>query len=125
MFVYIGQSKCFVFLAVWTDITNQPKSEQISIHRGYFMYHRFLQTAWLAQKESDINKYQTSRQYSRSVESKYTVCFTDLEQDSDFLKSFLATFIESIIFRGGRDSSKNWLELKIKPPYVNFACLNQ
>jgi len=27
------------------------------------MYHRFLQTAWLAPKESSINEYPTSRQY--------------------------------------------------------------
>jgi hypothetical protein len=51
------------FLAAWAEITNQPKSKQITFHRGDFMYHGFLLTALLAPKESNINKYLTGRQY--------------------------------------------------------------
>jgi hypothetical protein len=52
----------FFFLAAWAEITNKPKNKQIAFHRGDYMYHRFLLTAWLAPKESNINEYQTSRQ---------------------------------------------------------------
>jgi hypothetical protein len=40
-------------------------------------------------------------------------------------KSLMTTFVASIVLRGGRDSNKNWLELKIKPPYANLSCLNR
>jgi hypothetical protein len=30
-----------IFLATWAEITNQPKSKQITFHRGDFMYHIF------------------------------------------------------------------------------------
>jgi hypothetical protein len=33
----------------------------------------------------------------------------------------LTTFKMSVIFRGGLDSSDNWLEPKIKPPSANLA----
>ncbi len=41
----------------WAEITNKPKSKQITFHRGDYMYHRF------ASKKSNINEYQTRRQY--------------------------------------------------------------
>jgi hypothetical protein len=53
-----------VFLAARAEITNQLKSKQIIFHRGDFMYHRFLETAWLAVKY--IYKYLTIRQYQNS-----------------------------------------------------------
>jgi hypothetical protein len=56
-----------IFWAVWAEITNQPKSKQITFHRGDFMYHRFLYTAWLAPKEFNINKFLTSRQYQTGL----------------------------------------------------------
>jgi hypothetical protein len=31
-----------ILLATWVEITNQPKSKQITFHKGDFMYHRFL-----------------------------------------------------------------------------------
>jgi hypothetical protein len=34
--------KVLIFRAAWAEITNQPKSKQITCQRGYFMYHRFL-----------------------------------------------------------------------------------
>jgi hypothetical protein len=43
------------------------KCKQITFHRGYLMYHRFLQTAWLVPKESNINKYLTTRQYDNEL----------------------------------------------------------
>jgi hypothetical protein len=47
-----------------------------------------------------------------------TVCFTDLDQGSKMIifESILATFIASVVFSSPKGSSKNWLELKIKPP---------
>ncbi len=30
-----------IFLAAWAEITNKPKSKQITFHRGDYMYHRF------------------------------------------------------------------------------------
>jgi hypothetical protein len=33
------------FLAARAEITNQPKSKEITFHRGGFIYHRFLYTA--------------------------------------------------------------------------------
>ncbi len=44
-----------IFLATWAEITHLL---QITFQRGDSMYHRFLQTAWLAPKESNINEYQ-------------------------------------------------------------------
>jgi hypothetical protein len=61
MFILCSQNVSF--LTTWAEITNLPKSKQITFHRGDFMYHRFIQTACLAPKESNINEYQTSRQY--------------------------------------------------------------
>jgi hypothetical protein len=51
------------FLATWAERTNPPKSKQITLHRGGgdFMYHKFLQTAWLDPEESNITEYQTSK----------------------------------------------------------------
>ncbi len=43
-----------VFLAARAELANQPKSKQIPIKRGNFTYHRFLKTAWLVLKESNI-----------------------------------------------------------------------
>jgi hypothetical protein len=37
------------------------------------------------------------------------------------VKSILATFVVSVIFRGGWGSSKKWLELKIEPTYKQFS----
>jgi hypothetical protein len=37
-------------------------------------------------------------------------------------ESILATFEASLIFRDIWDSSKNWLEFKIEPPWENIAC---
>jgi hypothetical protein len=43
----------------WAEITNPPKVNKLP-KKGNFMYHRFLQTARLATKKSNINnEYQT------------------------------------------------------------------
>jgi hypothetical protein len=51
------------FLATCAEITNQPKCKQIAFNIGDFRYHRFLETAWLAPKESNIYDYLTNRWY--------------------------------------------------------------
>ncbi len=68
--------KMLIYWAAWAEITNQPKSKQITFHRGDFMYHRFLQTAWLAQKESSKNEYLMSRQYFEEFSEKNKVKFS-------------------------------------------------
>jgi hypothetical protein len=39
-------------------------------------------------------------------------------------KSTLTTFEASFMFCGSLGSIKNWLELKIKAPLADLACLN-
>jgi hypothetical protein len=59
---FILGSQSVDFLATWAEITIQPRSKQVTFYRGDFMYHRFLLTAWLAPKVSNLNEYQMSRQ---------------------------------------------------------------
>jgi hypothetical protein len=60
---FILDSQNVDFLATFAEITNLPKSKQTTFHRGDFMGHRLLKSARLAPKESNINEYQTNKQY--------------------------------------------------------------
>ncbi len=60
------------FLTALADLTNYPKSKQITL-RGDSMYHRFnVQTAWLAIKESNINQYPTQRHFVMQINNQFT-----------------------------------------------------
>ncbi len=52
-----------IFLTARAEITNQPKSKQITFNRGDLMYHSSLSTTSLAPKDSNINECLTSGQY--------------------------------------------------------------
>ncbi len=66
-------------------------------------------------------------EYFMSLNFTSTVYFTDLDQGSKMIifESIFTTFIASVVFRGPWNSGKNWLELKIEPPFANLACLNR
>ncbi len=41
IYLFISGSLNVVYLVIWAEVTNCPKSKQISLNRGDFTYHRF------------------------------------------------------------------------------------